>query len=71
MSSAVDSSTTGNLRRRQVLNIVSEIANGFKGVPGQVAEVGGEVAEVLPVTQPQNDVAGRLAHLQCLAGFYQ
>jgi hypothetical protein len=65
MSSAVDSSTTGNIRQR-VVNLVSEFANGFNGVPGQVAVGGG----VLPdVAQPQNNVAGRLDTLQCLAEF--
>jgi hypothetical protein len=58
MSSPVDSST--NLRQRVVF-IASRIANGYSGVPGQVA-VGGGV--VLPaVAQHQNNVAGRLDDL--------
>jgi hypothetical protein len=64
MSSAVNNSS--NVRRRRVLTSIAsvtvEIAKGFTGVPGQVAEVGGEVegeVEGLPVTQPQNDVTER------------
>jgi hypothetical protein len=68
MSSAVDTSSSTNIRQR-VVNLVSGFANGFNGVPGQVA-VGEAGEEVEPTeAQPQNNVGERLDDLQCLAKF--